>query len=102
MEITEMQSESRPVRRKRGALLLVIGLLTAALMSNAVPGASAATATTRGLSQLLATKALTDVTRGIAVFSSVPTASQANALNNLGLTVQPMHKVRLALVKGRV
>src|SRR6188768_1332632 len=102
METTQMQSETRPVRHKRGALLLVIGLLTVALMSHAVPGVSAATATTRGLSQLLATKSLTDVTRGIAVFSSVPTASQANALNSLGLTVQPMHKVRLALVQGPV
>ncbi len=97
-----MHPETRPVRRKRGALLLLIGLLTAALMASAVPGVSAASASTRGLSQILATKALTDVTRGIAVFSSVPSASQTSALSNLGLTVQPMHKVRLALVKGKV
>src|SRR5262245_24349860 len=97
-----MHPEARPIRRKRGALLLVIGLLTVALMAHAAPGASAVSATTRGFSQLLATNTLTDVVRGIAVFPSVPSAAQAASLNSLGLTVQPMHKVRLALVQGKV
>ena len=98
-----MQPETRPARRSRGALLLTIGLLSAALLVTAVPHVSAASATNaRGLSALLSGHSLTDVTRGIAVFPAVPTASQANALNNLGLTVQPMTKVRLALVAGKV
>jgi serine protease AprX len=103
LETTLMQPETRPVRRSRGAVLLLIGIVTAALLATAAPQVSAASTTNaRGLSALLASHSTSDVVRGIAVFSAIPSASQANALNSLGLTVQPMKKVRLALVAGPV
>ena len=84
-------------RRRFGSLL--IALLTAALMA---PGPAAAATSKTGLSQLTAAYSLAKVTRGIAVFSSVPTAEQVAGLELLGLTVQPMQKLRLALVQGTV
>lgn len=56
-----------------------------------------------GLSRLLI--AQTDasaVTRGIATFDAVPTSAQVDLLEGLGLTVQPMRHVPLALVAGQV
>ena len=56
-----------------------------------------------GLSRLLiATTDATTVTRGIATFGSVPSAGQVAALKGLGLAVQPMRHVPLALVVGPV
>ena len=82
-----------------GSLTLVF--LVVAAFGSSVGVASAATSPT-GLSQLLAQKSLADKVRGIAEFSEVPSASQVTALKNLGLLVQPMQKVRLALVYGSV
>ena len=42
----------------------------------------------------------TTVTRGIATFDAVPTGLQVTALSSLGLEVQPMQHVPLALVEG--
>ena len=54
-----------------------------------------------GLSRLLiATTDATTVARGIATFGGVPSAGQVAALKGLGLAVQPMRHVPLALVVG--
>jgi serine protease AprX len=98
-----MRPETRQVPRWRsrriGAIALAIALLSTAMIPSAT---TAASATPTGLSQILAVNSSTTVTRGIATFSDVPTAGQVAALKDLGLTVQPMHKVRLALVLGPV
>ena len=51
-----------------------------------------------GLGQLVMTYAPSASVRGIAELSSVPTSAQVSALNALGLAVQPMRHVPLALV----
>jgi serine protease AprX len=82
---------------------IAIGLITAALLASAVPAVATATVDTpTGLSQILAAKLPTDVIRGIAEFDSVPTSAQVAGLAALGLKVQPMHELPLALVKGSV
>jgi serine protease AprX len=54
-----------------------------------------------GLARLVAsTASATDSIRGIATFGSVPTAAQVSGLESLGLVVQPMRHVPLALVAG--
>ena len=56
-----------------------------------------------GLSQLLAsTVSATTSIRGIAEFAAVPTAGQVAGLEALGLTVQAMRHVPLALVEGTI
>src|SRR6476660_9516555 len=55
-----------------------------------------------GLTALLTNSDPTTHVRGIAEFSSVPTAAQVAALKGLGLTVQAMKHVPLALVSGTV
>jgi serine protease AprX len=95
-------STPQAVRRRRLGPVTII-LVVAALLASALPQlATAAAVSPTGLSQLLAVKSLTSVTRGIATFSAVPTASQITSLRGLGLTVQPMQKVSLAIVKGSV
>src|SRR3954449_12554680 len=79
-----------------GSLALVFAL-SALLGSNA--GAAAAAAGSKvGFSQLLSVKSLDANVRAIAEFSDVPSATQVSALNRLGLLVQPMHNVRLAVI----
>jgi len=53
-----------------------------------------------GLSRLLTSG--TPTGRGIATFDAVPTAMQVQALKSLGLTVQPLRHLPLALVAGPV
>ena len=55
-----------------------------------------------GLSQLLAAYAPAALTRGIATFDAAPTRAQATALSGLGLSVQRMRNLPLALVYGPV
>jgi serine protease AprX len=55
-----------------------------------------------GLSQLLAAYKPAAVKLGIATFDAVPTSGAANALSALGLSVQRMHQLPLALVYGPV
>ena len=57
-------------------------------------------ATTPGLDRLVATS--TGSTTGIATFDAVPVASAGAALEALGLQVQRMHHLPLALVRGPV
>jgi serine protease AprX len=90
-------------------------LLGAAVAGLLVVGTSAATASTNGLLDPGATTLvgaltpgldrLADVTgstTGIATTSSLPTAALTNALESLGLTVQPMEHLPLAVVQGPV
>src|SRR5512141_1499396 len=83
----EMRPETRPLShlssRPVGAIALAVALLVGAIIPTSVTAAS----TKIGLSQIQAVKSPTTVTRGIAKFSAVPTASQVAALQNLGLTV---------------
>ncbi|HUP83554.1 MAG TPA: S8 family serine peptidase [Candidatus Limnocylindria bacterium] len=85
--------------RRVGAIAIAAALLISALIPTAT---TVAASLPTGLSQIVAVSSASTVTRGIAEFSAIPTTSQITALKNLGLTVQPMHKVRLALVKGPV
>src|SRR6266545_1781418 len=56
-----------------------------------------------GLSQLLAsTVSATASIRGIAEFAAVPSAGEVAGLEALGLIVQPMRHVPLALVEGTI
>jgi serine protease AprX len=92
----------RPLGRRRWLGPVAIGLVVASLLAGALPQVAAAAATHIGLSQLLAVKSPASLARGVATFSAVPTAGQVSAMRGLGLSVQPMQKVRLALVYGPV
>lgn len=87
--------------RTRLAALTCAGAVV--LASGQVSGSAQAEATAPsrvGLDRLLATHAAS--ARGIATFSTVPTAGEVTALRDLGLVVQPMRELPLALVKGPV
>lgn len=58
--------------------------------------------TTPGLDRLLAEHVPASVLRGVAIFSDTPAADQVLALEQLGLTVQPMRHAPLADVTGTV
>src|SRR5918998_1024947 len=91
-------------RRQRGALLasLAMALAITVAPSNASPArALDLGGDTPGLSRLLAMP-LEGPVRGIATFDAVPSALQVTALRGLGLTVQPLRNVPLALVLGPV
>jgi serine protease AprX len=62
------------------------------------PSAASLAASHPGLGRLLADGTTTG--RAIVTFPSVPTAAQVSALEDLGLTVQPMTRLPLALVAG--
>jgi serine protease AprX len=83
------------------SIALASGL--AVLTSGAVAlGGSTSSSSTVGLDRLNASYAPTTVVRGIATFDSVPTAANASSLRALGLTVQSMKHLPLALVRGTV
>ena len=87
------------------ALAIAAALALAALLGPATSGRVRALelplGDTPGLSALLASPAsAVGTVRGIATFDSVPTAGDVAALEGLGLTVQPMRHVPLALVAG--
>ena len=87
---------------RRGAPVVIVAAL--ALVLAAPLGASPARAvsldTPTGLSRLLAVHAGAADVRGIATLDAIPTGTVTSALKALGLTVQPMHNVPLALVRG--
>jgi len=100
-----MHSVSHPMRhaaaaRVAGALALAMAMAVAALGGPLAAGAALDIPT--GLGQLLAQYGPATPVRGIAEFGAVPTSSQVAALNALGLVVQPMGHVPLALVQGPV
>jgi serine protease AprX len=80
----------------------VAGTPAAGVAPSFVTVASSPTPTTSlpGLSRLVA--AGPSVQRAIVTFDKVPTAGQVSALRALGLTVQPMKKLPLALAAGPV
>ena len=89
------------------AVALLLSGTTAATGAAAVPTAGAAPttdlatgSTTPGLTDLLAHG--TPSGRAIATFAGAPTSAQVAALKALGLTVQPMKRLPLALVSGTV
>jgi serine protease AprX len=55
-----------------------------------------------GLNRLLATHSATDAVRGIATFAAIPGAADTERLKGLGLAVQSMRHVPLALLAGPV
>jgi serine protease AprX len=84
--------------------MLAIALM---VVASAIPGRAPATRAVganlpTGLSALLASARAGTSVRGIATFDAVPTAAQQAALEGLGLAVQRMHHVPLALVSGPV
>ncbi|MCA1726242.1 MAG: S8 family serine peptidase [Actinobacteria bacterium] len=80
-------------------LVLVLGATSAlATPSASRPGRSALP----GLSRLLAAFDAAGTATGIARFDDVPTAADVAALQGLGLVVQPMRHLPLALVRGPV
>jgi serine protease AprX len=96
---------SRPSRTRRIAFGGTIGALALALATAAAgltPARAAALELPSGLSQLLAAYGPGTLTRGIATFDAVPTAGQASTLSALGLSVQRLHRLPLALVYGPV
>jgi serine protease AprX len=82
--------------------VISLALLLLATVGGAGAGVAAAATDKPGLSQLLAAHDLTSSVRGIATFPDVPSAIQINGLTGLGLKVQPMKKLPLALVAGPV
>ncbi|MEQ4522848.1 S8 family peptidase [Nocardioides kribbensis] len=84
-----------------GAVQPVVGVASATTADLALPSAAdlaALRATRPGLDRLLATGALED--RAVVSFAAAPSAAQVAALRDLGLVVQPMQRLPLALVQG--
>lgn len=94
-----MRSGHRP---RTAALVLVLALVALPFSARPAAGLSLPDAPI-GLSRLLiANTDPTALVRGIATFGAIPTPVQVTALRGLGLTVQPMEHVSLALVAGPV
>jgi serine protease AprX len=78
-----------------------LGLATASAGIGSARGVTLPSLPT-GLSQLVTTYNAAAVVRGIAEFAAVPTSTEVSALRGLGLVVQPMKHLPLALVAGAV
>jgi serine protease AprX len=89
------------VPRTAAAAALALALALAAASLGLKP-ARAAVNLPNGLSQLVAAYELTAVTRGIATFDARPSAVQGATLQALGLSVQRLDNLPLALVYGPV
>jgi serine protease AprX len=98
-----MDRSTRERRRLVAASALVLAAALTATASGAV-GASADSSDPlpAGLGRLDAALDASDVVRGIATFAEIPTLAQAGSLRSLGLHVQRMHNVPLAIVSGPV
>jgi len=98
-----MHPESQKRRRVTLSRGLAAGTLAISLALSGAVTTSAVTLTVpTGLGQLLTAFAPTASVRGVAEFGAVPTSGQVSALEALGLVVQPMRHVPLALVSGLV
>ncbi len=89
-----------PLRTRLAALTCAAAVVLASGPVNGSARAQATAPSRIGLDRLQATHVAS--ARGIATFSAVPTASEVRALRNLGLVVQPMRELPLALVQGPV
>jgi len=91
-----------PRRQRRATALTALLLASAmALLPMSSRPAGAVGETPIGLSRLLAAfGSSAEAVRGIATFDGVPSGAQVAGLEALGLTVQPMRHVPLALVLG--
>jgi len=94
-------TQGRTIRTALAAIGLA-GALTLAGLFGAARPAQAIGELPIGLSRLLAVYDASAVTRGIATFDAVPSGLQVTALRTLGLEVQAMEHVPLALVSGPV
>ncbi len=83
-------------RRLATAMLAVV--LAAAGLTNAA--SRDVESRTIGLARLLSAHQLQDVVVGIATFEEIPSRNRVRALQGLGLVVQPMERLPLALVRG--
>ena len=91
-----------PIRPRRPRLAVSIIALFIATLTFAPSAMALGIETPVGLSRLLAVNDPAALTRGIATFDSIPTSPTVSALRSLGLSVQPMKHVPLALVYGSV
>jgi serine protease AprX len=87
-----------------GLVLKIVGLVALALTLSVGSVAAAPTGNSapNGLSALRAANKSTASVRGIATFDGVPKRAEVKALRRLGLTVNPMKNVSLAIVYGKV
>ena len=95
----ESQQRRRATLARAGA---AAGLALSLAMSGALSASAVSLDVPTGLGQLLAAYSPSTSVRGIAEFGAVPTNAQVGALRALGLVVQPMRHVPLALVAGPV
>jgi serine protease AprX len=96
---------SQQSHQRRVALGGITGALSLALVAASVgltPARAALLDVPSGLGQLLAAYPPGTLTRGIATFDAAPTTGQAGALATLGLSVQRLRNLPLALVYGPV
>jgi serine protease AprX len=99
-----MRRTSRQAAR-HGALTSVgaaLALALATAFTSIGPARAVSLDAPTGLSQLLAAYTLPTPALGIAEFDATPTGSQVASLRSLGLVVQPMRHLPLALVFGTV
>jgi serine protease AprX len=104
---TSIAATRQPAFGRTAVLALAAALAFASLASSWAAGSARALSIPGvlppGITSLLASPASgTAGIRGIATFGSVPTAADVAALEGLGLIVQPMRNVPLALVLGTV
>jgi serine protease AprX len=89
-----------PIRTRLAAFTCAVAVVLAPGPASGSASTDSPTAGGIGLDRLLA--ADVDSARGIATFDTVPTAAEVSALRGLGLVVQPMQQLPLALVRGPV
>jgi len=80
--------------------LLAVGAAAPVVAITSTPAVAPARLGAERLAVALAGVAPTEVVRGIATFAAVPTAEDVAALRALGLVVQPMEHLPLAIVQG--
>ncbi len=107
--MTRHLTRARSLRRTALTGVVLVALVPSlAPVATAAPATTGALATTSvstsrlpvGLSRLLAQG--TPTGRAIATFDAIPDAADVDALESLGLTVQPMKHLKMALVAGPV
>jgi serine protease AprX len=95
-------NDAPPRGRRVAAGALVLACVIAGHLFSARPASGQTVGDTPGLSRLLAAYEGAGLTRGIATFDAVPGTTQVAALRGLGLAVQPMRHVPLAVVHGTI